>query len=165
MLTNTNTLRVISISSKWRCTGRANHLGTTLVAFVLLFQTLLQRFHELFPAAKRLNFFHLFFGKVLFCHLSKPFFGKVHCSIPSVPPTRSTPLKLSENTTSNRSRLRSFYQRCPGKIIKTLCHRIQDFFPWLQSRSKLPQCDRNFGFFEFEKKWNEHALYLTQDII
>ena len=45
------------------------------MTLVLLFKSLLQSLHELFPTAQRLNLFLFFFGEDLFGQLTQPLFG------------------------------------------------------------------------------------------
>src|SRR5690606_18566981 len=52
VLSNANTFRVVAVSTKRRSAAGADPLVATLVSFLLLFETFLERLHELVPSAQ-----------------------------------------------------------------------------------------------------------------
>src|SRR5215471_16109228 len=63
LLAHAYPFRVVAVGAERRGAGGADPFAAALVSRLLLGETLVQRFHQLFPAAERLNQLPLFFGQ------------------------------------------------------------------------------------------------------
>ncbi len=75
VLADAHAFGIVAHCSERRGAARADHLVAAFVALLLLFEALLQRLHELFPAAQRLDHFLFVFGEEFLRQRAQPFFG------------------------------------------------------------------------------------------
>src|SRR5699024_11214839 len=72
VLADAYAFRVEAVGAERRRAGGADPLAAAFVAFALLFEALLQRFHELVPTAHGLDLGLLFLGQFELVHALKP---------------------------------------------------------------------------------------------
>src|SRR5690606_8978883 len=72
LLADAYAFRVVAVGAEGAGASRAYPLAAALVAALLLFQPLLQRLHQLLPAAQRLDQFLLVLAEVLLDQLAQP---------------------------------------------------------------------------------------------
>src|SRR5471030_318872 len=68
-------LGIEAVGAERRGAGGADPFAAALVALLLLLETLLQRLHDLLPAAQRLDLRLLLVGQQLLGQLAQPFLG------------------------------------------------------------------------------------------
>ena len=77
-LPDADAFRVVAVRAERARARGADPLGAALVPPLLLFEPLLQRLHELVPAAERLDELLLLLGQILLRELLQPLFGNLH---------------------------------------------------------------------------------------
>ena len=77
VLADAHAFWVVAIGPEGRCASRADPFGPTLMAALLLFEPLFERFHQFVKAAKRVDFSLFLCAKMLFSHLFQPVLGNV----------------------------------------------------------------------------------------
>src|SRR5690606_17217752 len=73
VLADPHAFGVVAISAEGGCAGRADPFRTALMPAFLVFKPLLERFHQLVEAAKRLHQLLFIFAQMLLCEPAKPF--------------------------------------------------------------------------------------------
>ncbi len=74
LLTNADAFRVIAVGTERAGASRTDPLAAALMPALLLFEALFQGFHQLLPAAQRLDQLFLFLGQIFFNQLAQPLF-------------------------------------------------------------------------------------------
>ena len=77
LLADAHAFGVVAVGAEGRGARRADHLAAALVALLLLFEALLQRLHDLFPAAELFDLGFFLFGQELLGQRLQPFLGQL----------------------------------------------------------------------------------------
>jgi hypothetical protein len=115
LLADAHALGIVAVGAEGRGAGGADPLRAALVAALLLLEALLQRLHQLLPAAQRLDLLLLLFGEVLLGELAQPFLGDLGRDALA----RSAPRALEDGAEhrSNLSRWRSSFTSVGAREI------------------------------------------------
>ena len=158
VLADAHAFRVETVGAERRGAGRADPLAAALVALLLLLETLLQRLHQLLPAAHRLDLGLLLVGQKLLGELAQPFFGNFRGD--ALGGQRFQSLEdMAEHAVELVEVALVLHQHRARQVVEVVDLVVGDaLLHGLHQRQVLLDGDRHLGLTQFEEEVGEHRV-------
>ena len=157
VLADAHAFGIVAVGAERRGAGRADPLAAALVALLLLLETLLQRLHQLLPAAQRLDLRLLLVGQELLGELAQPLLRDLGRDalggqrLEALEDVAEHPVELVEvPLVLHQDGARQIVEIVDAVVGDALLHR-------LHQRQVLLDGDRHLGRAQFEEEVDEHG--------
>ena len=163
-LADAHAFGIVTIGAEGRGARRADHFISAFVAFFLLFEALLQRLHDFFPAAEFFDLGFFFFGQEFLSERLQPFFGQLGGVV--IERQVQSFEDMTENLIEFVEVALVLHQRSAGKEIEILHLVLDDVrIHRFEQHQILAQRDGHIGFLQFMEEMDEHGTILRLPVL